>query len=126
MDFYINKGATLPILKMELINDGRNDYHNFHDKLQNSTITFCMEDTNTGVKRIGGKTALCIAKDPTLDSEGEEYYIGYQFSEKETKKAGSFTGEFTIIFNDDMGNPLVGNKLIVPIIDELFIHVLEN
>ena len=52
MDFYIKKSATLPILKMELINDGRNDYDAFHDRLQNSVITFCMEDINTGVKRI--------------------------------------------------------------------------
>jgi hypothetical protein len=120
MDFYINKNATLPILKMELINDGRNDEGDFHDKIQNSVITFCMEDTATGIKRIGNKTALCILKEPTIDSEGEEYYIGYQFSEKETRKAGSFVGDFTIVFNDGSG------KLIVPIKDELFIHILEN
>ena len=34
MDFYIKKGSTLPILKMELINDGRNDYDAFHNRLQ--------------------------------------------------------------------------------------------
>jgi hypothetical protein len=120
MDFYINKNATLPILKLELINDGRNDYGDFHDKLQDSKITFCMTDTSTGVKRIGGKEGLCFLKEPTLNSEGEEYYIGYQFSEKETKKAGTFVGDFTITFNDGSGT------LIVPIKDELFIHVLEN
>ena len=120
MNFHINKNATLPILKMELTNDGRNDEGDFHDKLQNSVITFCMTDINTGIKRIGNKPAICILKEPTLNSEGEEYYIGYQFTAKETKKAGSFIGEFTIVFNDGSG------KLIVPIKDELFIHVLEN
>jgi hypothetical protein len=120
MDFYINKNATLPILKLELINDGRNDYSKFHDKIQNSTMTFCMTDTNTGAMKIGGKPALCILKEPTSDCVGEEYFIGYQFSEKETKKAGSFVGEFTLDFNDGSG------KLIVPIKDELFIHILEN
>ena len=120
MDFSINKNATLPRLKLELINDGRNDYGDFHDKLQNSVMTFCMTDTSTGVKRIGNKTALCILKEPTIDSEGEEYYIGYQFSAKETRKAGSFVGEFTIVFNDGSG------KLIVPIKDELKIHILEH
>ena len=120
MDFYIKKGATLPILKMELINDGRNDYDAFHDRLQNSVITFCMEDTNTGVKRIGGKEALCILKDPSSDCTGEEYYIGYQFSEKETKKVGTYRGEFTITFNDESG------KLIVPIREDLTIHILDN
>lgn len=121
MNFYINKHATLPILKLELINDGRNDYHDFYDNLQNSTITFCMTDTSTGIKRIGKKTALCILKEPTAESEGEEYYIGYQFNEKETKKAGTFVGDFTITFEGDGAG-----TLIVPIKDELFIHVLEN
>ena len=120
MDFYINRTATLPRLTMELINDGRNDYGKFHDKLQNSNITFCMTDIKTGVKRIGGKEALCILKDPSSDCNGEEYFIGYQFSKKETKKAGTFIGEFRITFNDGSGT------LLVPIRDELFIHILEN
>lgn len=120
MVFQINKGATLPILKMELINDGRNDYDKFHDMLQNSVITFCMTDTSTGVKRIGGKEALCILKEPSNDCTGEQYYIGYQFTTKETKVAGTFVGEFKIVFNDSSGT------LIVPIRDELFIHILEN
>jgi len=120
MDFYINKKATLPILKMELINDGRNDYDDFHDLVQNSTITFSMEDTTTGVKRIGNKTALCILKAPSSDCNGEEYFIGYQFSAKETRKAGTFVGEFKIIFNNGSGT------LLVPIKDELNIHILEN
>lgn len=120
MNFYINKGATLPILKMELINDGRNDYDKFHDKLQNSVITFCMTDVNTGIKRIGGKEALCIVKEVSVSCTGEEYYIGYQFTKKETKVAGSFVGEFKIEFNDGSGT------LLVPIKDELFIHILEN
>jgi hypothetical protein len=120
MDFFIKQGATLPRLKMELINDGRNDYDSFHDMIQNSTITFCMTDVNTGVKRIGGKEALCILKQPSQDCTGEEYYIGYQFSEKETRKAGTYRGEFTITFLDDSG------KLIVPIREDLIIHVLEK
>lgn len=120
MNFYINQGSTLPILKLELINDGRNDYDNFYDNLQNSKITFCMTDVNTGIKRIGGKEALCILKEPSNDCTGEEYYIGYQFTEKETRKAGTFIGEFTVVFNDGSG------KLIVPIKDELYIHILDN
>jgi hypothetical protein len=120
MDFYINRTATLPILKMELINDGRNDFNKFYDMIQNSQITFCMVDTNTGVKRIGDKEGLCILKGPSSDCNGEEYFIGYQFTSKETKKAGTFVGEFKIVFNDGSGT------LIVPIKNELNIHVLEN
>ena len=43
-DFFINKKSTLPVLKMELVNDGRNDFRNFHDKIQNATIKFTMWD----------------------------------------------------------------------------------
>lgn len=119
MDFYINKGATLPRLVMELINDGRNDYGNFHDKIQNAVIAFCMTDSTTGVKRIGNKPAVCILKEPSSDCIGEEYFIGYNFTEKDTKKVGSFTGVFTIVFNDGSGT------LTVPIKDDLNIHVLN-
>ena len=37
MDFYINKNATLPVLKLELIKDGRNDFNKFHDKIQSES-----------------------------------------------------------------------------------------
>lgn len=120
MDFSINKNATLPILKLELINDGRNDYKKFHDMIQNSKITFCMTELSTGIKKIGNKEALCIVKETNPDSTDEEYYIGYKFTAKDTKKAGTFVGEFTIDFLDDSG------VLIVPIREELFIHVLEG
>ena len=59
MEFFINKGATLPMLIMELIQDGRNDYKNFHEKIQNATVTFEMSDIDTGVKKIGCQPALC-------------------------------------------------------------------
>ena len=38
MEFHINKNSTLPVLKLELINDGRNDFRKFNDKIQNATI----------------------------------------------------------------------------------------
>lgn len=119
MNFYIKKGATSPTLKMELINDGRNSYGNFHDKLQTATITFCMTDVDTGVKIIGSKPALCILKEPVSGCVGEEYYIGYRFSSKETKKIGRYTGTFTIVFSDG-----IIETLIVPIKEELFINIM--
>lgn len=120
-NFYINKGATLPVLRMELIKDGRHDYKNFHEMIQNATITFCMTDVETGVKKIAGANALCIAKDcNNNDCCEEEYYLGFQFTSKQTKKAGTFKGEFTITFLDGSGT------LIVPIREELMIHVLDG
>lgn len=120
MDFYIKKNATLPVLKMELIDDGRNDYNKFHDKVQNATITFSMTEIENGVKRIGNKTATLFLKEPLSTCNGEEYFIGYKFSSKETKKSGTYIGEFKIVFNDGSGT------LLVPIKEDLFIHILGD
>jgi len=120
MDFHINKNATLPILKMELIKDGRYTYREFHDMIQNSTITFSMANLETGAKKIGRKTGLCILKNEYTGCDTEEYYIGYQFSSKETSKPGTYVGNFTLTFLDGSG------ELIVPIREELYIHVLDG
>ena len=43
MEFFIRKDSTDPILKMQLVLDGRNDFNSFHDKLANSSIYFSYE-----------------------------------------------------------------------------------
>lgn len=118
MDFYINKNSTLPILKLDVIQDGRNDVKQIYELIQNSNIFFSMSELDTGIKVIGKKPALCIPK--YSDCGYDEYYIGYQFSERETKKAGTFVGQFTIEFLDGYGT------LIMPIKEELYIHVLDG
>ena len=50
MNFYIKKGSELPLLKMELIQDGRNDYHRFFEYIQNADITFTMTNEKDGTK----------------------------------------------------------------------------
>lgn len=120
MNFHINKDATLPILKMELIKDGRYSFREFHDKLQNSNMFFTMADINTGVKKIGKRPAKCILKSEYNGCEDEEYYISYQFSAKDTAKPGTYIGKFIIEFLDGSGT------LIVPIREELIINVLEG
>ncbi len=120
MIFSINKGATLPKLQMELIKDGRYSYKEFHDMLQNSNIYFTMADIKSGVKKIGKKPAICILKGEYDGCEDEEYYIGYQFTSKDTAKAGTYVGNFIIEFQDGSGT------LIVPIREELYVHVLDG
>ncbi len=120
MDFHINKGATLPILKMELIRDGRYTHKEFHDKLQNADMYFTMANIETGVKKIGKKEATCILKSEYDGCETEEYYISYQFTAKDTAKPGTYVAQFIIEFNDGSGT------LVVPIREELYVHVLEG
>lgn len=120
MEFFINKNATLPKLKLELIKDGRNDFNKFHDKIQNANITFSMSDVVTGVKRIACANATIEEVVPKNNCVCEEFYLVYQFTSKQTSSAGRFVGQFEITFLDGSGT------LIVPIREELFINVLEG
>lgn len=120
MEFFINKGATLNKLKLELIQDGRNDFQSFFESIQNANIYFTMTDIVTGVKRIAKKRASTQLVLPESDCVGEEYYLTYQFTARETATAGRFIGQFTIEFLDGTGT------LIVPIRESLYINVLDQ
>lgn len=120
MDFFINKNSTLPKLKLELINDGRNDFRNFHEKIQNAVITFTMWDITNNSKKIACSSADIELKtnECILDCD-PEYYIIYKWKERDTKKSGRYKGQFTITFLDGSGT------LITPTRDELFINILD-
>lgn len=119
MDFFINLKATRPILKMELISDGRNDYKSFYETIQNSNIYFSLVDVDSGLIKVAKQPAGCMLKtDTPLDAE-EEYYIIYEWRTKDTNRAGIYRGQFTIDFLD-------GGTLIVPVRDVLYVHILDN
>ena len=121
MEFFINQNSNLPPLKMELVNDGRNDFRKFFEKIQNATIKFNMYDVKNNVKIIANSTAEIELKCESCDIGGDEpeYYIVYKWRDRDTKKVGKFNGEFIIEFLDGTGT------LIAPIRDKLFINVLE-
>jgi hypothetical protein len=122
MEFFINKNSTLPILKMELVNDGRNDFRKFYEKIQNADITFTMYNVETKIKKISCSPSyieMAVVND-CGNSEMPTYYITYQFTEQQTNKPGKYNAYFTINFLDGSG------KLIAPIRDELFINILDN
>lgn len=119
MNFFIKKGATLPSLQMELIPNSKHRYSNFFDLIQNANITFSMYNIDNGQKKIYCKPALCLSKLEPDSDVYDHYFLSYQFSERDTNTVGTFKGEFTILFNDDIG------KLIVPIKNDLLIHVID-
>lgn len=121
MEFSINKNSTLPVLKLELIQDGRNDFQKFHEKIQNANIYFTMTDVITGVKRIAKKLTTIQQVEPE-NCVGPEFYLTYKFTERDTSVAGRYVGQFEIDFLG--GDP--SGKLIVPIREELFINILER
>ena len=120
MEFFINKNASLPTLKLELIQDGRNDFQRFFELIQNANIYFTMTDVITGVKKIAKRKAGTQLVLPQSDCTGEEYYLVYHFSQKETSVAGRYVGKFEIDFLDGSGT------LIVPIREQLYVNILEG
>lgn len=119
MDFFINKNSTLPLLVMELIEDGRNNYKEFYNLIQNANITFSMTDVETGVRKISRQPASCLLKENCLDCD-EEYYVIYVWRDRDVNRVGTYKAEFTFEFLDGSG------VLIAPIREQLNIHILDG
>jgi hypothetical protein len=118
MDFYIKQNATLPLLKMQIVKDGRSDYNNFADLIESSTILFTMIDVESGIPKIISKPAGFVSKTFVDPNTPTEYYVYYQFTDKDTNKPGRYEGQF--LLKNEQGN------LIVPIREALFINIQES
>jgi hypothetical protein len=118
MEFFIKRNATLPLLKLAIIKNGRSDYNNFMELLETSTIFFSMVNVETGIPKIISKPAGFVEK-TFIDPNAEpEYYIYYQFTNTDTNLIGKYEGQFLVKTDD-------GN-LILPIREKLFIYVQES
>jgi hypothetical protein len=118
MDFFIKKNATLPVLKLQVVKDGRSDYNSFMNTIELSAIFFSMVDIESGVPKISSRPAGFVEK-TFLDPNAEpEYYIYYQFTPTDTNRVGRYEGQF-MLRNDD-------GVLILPIREKLFINVQES
>lgn len=122
MEFYIRQGATDPILKLRLVDDGKNDKSTFNDLLENSSITFEMFDVQTEQYHILNAECSLTTRTKKYDQTTDEYYIIYRFTEENTSIKGRFEGVVNIQFLDVESNPT--NKLIVPIKEKLFINIV--
>jgi hypothetical protein len=122
-EFYINKDSLLPILRMELIEDGRHDFNKFHELIQSASIVFTMINRETGVTKIAKAPAYIKARE-----DGgcvEQYVICYDWKKRDVNEKGTFEGRFDIQFgevkNDEYDYPK-GN-LIMPIREDLLITI---
>ena len=118
MEFYIAKNATLPLLKMQVVQDGRSSYLELMEALPLSTIFFTMIDEYSGIPKI--VSAPCSIVSLIMNEPGAptEYYIYFQFSSMDTDTPGRYKGQF-LIKNDD------GN-LILPLREQLYINVQDS
>jgi hypothetical protein len=111
MEFFIKQNATLPVLKMQIVKDGRSDYVVFMDQLEVSTIYFSMINTANGIPKVVSAPANIVEKTFAEPGTPVEYYVYFQFTSTMTNTPGRYIGQFLI--KNDEGN------LILPIREEL-------
>lgn len=125
--FHLTKNSTLPSLRLEVINDGRNDFRKAYLALQASTVTFSMTNMDTGIKKIANAKAYVVEKEDTTCEEA--YVIEYRWNKRDTNEVGTFIGQFKIVFDDnimidDMKFP--SGEMIVPIAEDLIITISDS
>ena len=118
MEFYIKKNATLPLLKLQVVKDGRSDFRKFMDMIEVSALFFSMVDIETGIPKITSRPAGFVEKTFDDPNAEPEYYIYYQFSPRDTNKVGRFEAQFMLRSPD-------GN-LILPVREKLYVNVQES
>jgi len=115
MEFFILQNATLPLLKMQIVKDGRSDYVTFMNLLEVSNIFFSMINTATGIPKVVSAPASIVEKTYAELGTPTEYYVYFQFTAMQTNTPGRYEGQF--LLSSDEGN------LILPIREQLFINV---
>lgn len=125
-EFFIVKGSINPSLEMELICDGRHNFHKslINNALQDSVVTFSMIDEETGILKISKAKANIVLSN---DNGCEEHYIlQYKWNKRDTSKEGVYKGWFNIEFNGNIysdGVDYPKGNLIVPIEEDLRIII---
>ena len=118
MEFFINKNADLPLLKMQVVKDGRVDFDEMTNLIENSIIYFSMKNNFTGSYKILNSIGGFVEKTFIEPNAKVEYYIYYKFSPNETSESGRYEGEFML--KSDYGT------LLLPSADKLFITINDS
>lgn len=114
MNFFIRQHSNLPVLKVQLFKDSRNDFREFANDLLEATISFSMADEITGTYVIVDQPAYL---EENVGYPGE-YFIVYQFTKKQTKKTGGYIGQFKVKNNQ--------GEIIVPVREILQINITDS
>lgn len=128
MEFIIKKGSVNPVLRMELIKDGRYDFKKamIDNAIQDSVVKFYMKDVETGLLKVAKADAdIVLAQEEGCE---EKCILQYKWKERDTKKEGTYEGWFEINFNGNLkeeGVDYPSGKMIVPIQEKLQIVILD-
>ena len=118
MEFFIKKNATLPVLKINVIKDGRSDYDRSMRFLQQTDIFFSMVDTANGIPKITSRPAGVIEQSQLSTSADTLYFVYYQFTPFDTKNVGRYKAQFLI--RNETG------ILTLPLNQEIYINVTDS
>jgi hypothetical protein len=117
MEFYIKQNSTLPILKMEIIKDGRSDF-NLNSFLSGSS-TFLISIYDKSNDKFLFASKECFVTSEYSDFEGKDlYYLNYQFTNKDTLKTGRYEVQVSIL--SDQG------VILLPLQEKYYVNVLES
>jgi hypothetical protein len=126
-EFFINQHSLNPILRMELICDGRYDYKKtniFNHSIQNADVTFSMKNIDNGILKISkSKAEIVVANNESCETK---YLLQYKWKERDVKECGTYKAWFEINFHGDLyeeGVQHPSGNLIVPIENELIINI---
>lgn len=120
MEFFIRKDSLEPVLKMQLIQDGRNDFRKFYQNLENAMLSFSMKKVETGEYVILNKAAGIVQKTEIDPINDPEYYIYYRWQPTDVMEVGRYQGQFLIEFLTD------GTQLVAPVREDLYINIQES
>lgn len=118
MEFTIGQNASLPVLKMQVVKDGTQNFDDMMKFIETSSIFFSMINTDTGIPKIHTRSAGFVEKLEMDPNASTEYYVYYRFTPQDTSKIGRYEGQF--MFINETGT------LVLPIREPLFINVVES
>jgi hypothetical protein len=117
MEFFIKQNSTLPIIKMDVILDGKTDAgKDFYSILDNATLRFSMVCEDDDIQKIFMKEAYLTEKYRRNFDSPREYYIYYKWIQKDTNKKGRFVGQFLVQLEE--------GELVSPIAENLYINII--
>ena len=126
-EFFINKDSLNPVLRMELVTDGKYDYKKsliYNNSIQNATVTFSMKNTSNDILKVSkAKAEIVTAVETGCETKN---ILQYTWKKRDVNEPGIYKGWFEIKFNGDIyedGINFPTGNLIVPIEDELLIYV---
>lgn len=122
--FLIAKNSTLPELKFPIHQKIKEMYDITDDMLDNVGVTFSMIDADTGLYRIANVPArLVINNDRQQFPDEVRHTLVYRFSEKDSRKAGNYLGEFKVDFLD---NEAGCGKITLPVNGHINIFISDS